>query len=194
MGTIVVFENVSLDGAIQDPTGEEGLSQVDWRAMLSPADREEWAKLILGDVSSTEALLLGRRSYEFFAERYPNRTGESADRMNALPKYVVSSTLADPGWSNSTVLKGDVLDEVPKLKQTVDGEIHVYASSGLVYLLFQHDLVDELRLVIYPILMGAGNRLFDQSGSPRPLSPKHLRLVGARTAGDNLTLATYRRA
>lgn len=194
MGTIVVFENVSLDGAIQDPTGDEGLNQVDWTTMLSPAGRLEWTKIILHDILTAEALLLGRRSYEFFAARYPNRTGESADRMNALPKYVVSSTLADPGWNNSTVLKGDFLDEVSRLKRTVDGEIHVYASSGLVYPLFQHDLVDELRLVIYPILMGAGHRLFDQSGVPRPLSPKRLRLVDTRTAGDNLTFATYRRA
>jgi dihydrofolate reductase len=192
MGTIVVFENVSVDGITQDATGEEGFNSVDWRAGLDPTDREEWAKRLLDDALGAEALLLGRRSYEFFAARYPYRTGEMADRMNSLPKYVVSATLTDPGWNNSTVLNGDVLDEVAKLKRAVHGEIRVYASSQLVRTLIEHDLADELRLAIFPLMMGAGKGLFDQTSKPKPLRPKPLRLIDAQTVGDSLTYLTYR--
>jgi dihydrofolate reductase len=186
MGTIVVFENVSLDGVTQDPTADEGLNREDWRARLAPTDRDEWAKRLLSDVLGAEVLLLGRRSYEFFAARYPYRTGELADRMNSLPKYVVSATLTDPGWNNSTVLVGDVVNEVSKLKHTVNGEIRVYASSQLVHTLIEHDLVDELRLAIFPLVLGAGDRLFDQTSNP-----KRLRLVDTHTVGDSLTYLTY---
>jgi dihydrofolate reductase len=186
MGTIVVFENVSLDGVTQDPTGEEGFNRDDWRAGLAPADREEWANRLLDDVLGAQALLLGRRSYEFFAARFPYRTGEMADRMNGLPKYVVSATLADPGWNNSTVLNGDVVDEVSELKHTVSGEIRVYASSQLVHTLIEHHLVDELRLAVFPVVMGAGNRIFDQTSRPQPL-----RLIDTHTVGDSLTYLTY---
>jgi dihydrofolate reductase len=188
MGSIVVFENVSLDGVTQDPTGEEGFNPQDWRAGLPPTDRQKWDKLILDDVLGAQALLLGRRSYEFFAERYPHRTGELADRMNSLPKYVVSATLADPDWNNSTVLGGDLAAEVSRLKHTVDGEIRVYASSQLVHALIAHDLVDELRLTIFPLVMGAGMRVFDQSGNP-----KALRRTDSRTVGDSLTYLAYQR-
>jgi dihydrofolate reductase len=188
MGTIVIFENVSLDGVTQDPTGEEGVSRGDWRAVLAPTDRDEWDKLILHDALGAQALLLGRRSYEFFAARYPSRTGELADRMNSLPKYVVSATLADPGWNNSTVLDGDIADEVATLKQTVDGETRVYASSQLVHTLIEQDLIDELRLTIFPFVMGAGDRLFDQASNPRSL-----RLVETRTIGDSLAYLAYQR-
>lgn len=191
MGTIVVFENVSLDGVIQDPTGAEGFNRDDWRAGLAPTDREKWDKLILDDALGAQALLLGRRSYEFFAARYPHRTGELADRMNSLPKYVVSATLADPGWNNSMVMKGDALEAVSALKQTVDREIRVYGSSQLVHTLIEHDLVDELRLAVFPLLIGAGNRLFDQTSNPQPLCPKPLHLVDTRTVGDSLTFLTY---
>jgi dihydrofolate reductase len=186
MGTIVVFENVSLDGVTQDPTADEGLNREDWRARLAPTDREEWGKRLLSDALGAEVLLLGRRSYEFFAARYPYRAGELADRMNSLPKYVVSATLTDPGWNNSTVLVGDVVNEVSKLKHTVNGEIRVYASSQLVHTLIEHDLVDELRLAIFPLVMGAGDRLFDQTSNP-----KRLRLVDTHTVGDSLTYLTY---
>ncbi|HWF27369.1 MAG TPA: dihydrofolate reductase family protein [Mycobacterium sp.] len=186
MGTIVVFENVSLDGVTQDPTADEGFNREDWRAGLAPTDREEWAKRLLNDALRADALLLGRHSYEFFAARYPYRSGEMADRMNSLPKYVVSATLTDPGWNNSTVLDGDVVNEVSKLKHTVNGEIRVYASSQLVQTLVEHDLVDELRLAIFPLVMGAGDHLFDQTGSL-----KRLRLVDTHTVGDSLTYLTY---
>ena len=193
MGSIVVFENVSLDGVIQDPTGEEGFSPQDWRAGLTPTDRQNWDKLLLDDALGAQVLLLGRRSYEFFAARYPHRTGEMADRMNILPKYVVSATLADPGWNNSTVLGRDTVDEVLKLKHAVNGEIRIYASSQLVHTLIEHDLVDELRLMIFPLVMGAGNRLFDHTSNPEPVRPKPLRLIDTRTVGDSLTYLTYRR-
>lgn len=186
MGKIVVFENISLDGVTQDPTGEEGFSRHDWRAGLAPADRQAWDKLILDDALGARALLLGRLSYEFFAARYPSRTGPLADRLNSLPKYVASTTLADPGWNNSTVLDGDIVEEVTRLKHTVNGEIRVYASSQLVHTLIEHHLVDELRLAVFPLVMGAGNRLFDQTGTPKPL-----RLVGTRTVGDSLAHLTY---
>jgi dihydrofolate reductase len=188
MGSIVVFENVSLDGVTQDPTGEEGFSPHDWRAGLPPADRQKWDKLILDDALGAQALLLGRRSYEFFAARYPHRTGELADKMNSVPKYVVSTTLADPGWNNSTVLDGDLVGEVSTLKHAVDGEIRVYASSQLVHTLIAHDLVDELRLTIFPLVMGAGMHLFDQTDNPKPL-----RLLNIRSVGDSLSYLTYQR-
>jgi dihydrofolate reductase len=188
MGSIVVFENVSLDGVTQDPTGEEGFSPHDWRAGLPPTDRQKWDKLIRDDALGAQALLLGRRSYEFFAARYPHRTGELADRMNSLPKYVVSATLADPGWNNSTVLDADLVDEVSKLKHAINGEIRVYASSQLVQTLIEHDLVDELRLTIFPLVMGAGMRLFDRTGDPKPL-----RRIDTQTVGDSLTYLTYQR-
>src|SRR5947209_369106 len=192
MGSIVVFENVSLNGVTQDPTGEEGFSARDWRAVLAQSDREKWDTLIRDDSLGAQALLLGRRSYEFFAARYPYRTGELADRLNRLPKYVVSATLADPGWNNSTVLDGDIVHEVSKLKQTVDGEIRVYASCQLVNTLIEHDLVDELRLTVFPLTMGAGTRLFGgQSGDQKRLRPKPLRLVDTRTVGDGLTYLVY---
>jgi len=191
MGTIVVFENVSLDGVTQDATGEEGFNRLDWRAGLGPTDREQWANRLLDDALGARALLLGRRSYEFFAARYPYRTGDMADRMNSLPKYVVSTSLSDLEWNNSTLLNGDAVDEVSKLKHTIDGEIRVYASSQLVHTLIQHDLVDEVRLAIFPLVMGAGSRLFDQVSTPIPVCPKPLRLVEAITVGDSLAYLTY---
>jgi dihydrofolate reductase len=194
MGSIVVFENVSLDGVIQDPTGEEGFSPYDWRADLTPAERRNWDTLLLDDAQAAQVLLLGRRTYEFFAARYPQRAGELADRINGLPKYVVSATLTDPGWNNSTVLPGsDTVTEVSTLKDTVNGEIRVYASSQLVHTLVEHDLVDELRLIIFPLVMGAGNRLFDHSSSRKPTCPTPLQLVDARSVGERLAYLTYTR-
>src|SRR5438132_4524363 len=144
MGRIVVSDNVSLDGVIQDPAGDEGFRVGGWvgRSM----NRKELAKVRLDEALDTEALLLGRRSYEWFAGRWPSRSGELADRLNGLPKYVVSSTLEHPAWNNSTVLPGDVLNEVSNLKQELTGEILVPGSFRLVRTLMEHDLVDELRL------------------------------------------------
>jgi dihydrofolate reductase len=193
MGKIVVFENITLDGVVQDPTGEEGFSAVDWRTCLTANDREAWNRLILEDALTARALLLGRKAYEFFAARYPTRTGPLADTMNALPKYVVSSASTDLAWNNSEVLKGEVVESISRLVDSIDGEIRVYASSRLVHTLIEQNLVDELRLAIFPLMMGAGNRLLDRTGEPRPLRPAPLRLAETRTIGDDLTHLAYRR-
>jgi dihydrofolate reductase len=186
MGKIVVSENVSLDGIVQDPTGEEGFRHGGWFRQAGDRDRAEWAEVESAEALATEALLLGRRSYEWFAARWPSRTGAWADRLNSLPKYVVSSTLEDPGWNNTTVLEGEVVSEVSKLRQRLDGDIVVYASFRLVRTLMEHDLVDELRLMVYPVVLGAGERLFGDTGDKKPL-----RLLSTRTVGDGLAHLTY---
>ena len=186
MGKIVVSENVSLDGVIQDPTGEEGLGRGHWFDRLGERDLAEWAEALTAEALGTEALLLGRRSYEYFAARYPSRRGQWADKLNSMPKYVVSATLEDPRWTNTTVLSGDVVNEVSKLKQVVAGDILVYASGRLVPTLIEHDLVDELRLMTYPLVVGAGQRLFGETSSAKPMG-----LVDTRTVGDSLVLLAY---
>jgi dihydrofolate reductase len=186
MGKIVVSENVSLDGVTQDPTGEEGFRHGGWFGRTGDKDREAWAKLELDEALGAEALLLGRRSDEWFAARWLSRSGEWADRLNSLPKYVVSSTLEEPKWSNSTVLKGEVVDEVSKLKQELDGDIVVYASYQLGRTLIEHDLVDELRLVVFPVVLGAGERLFGETSDKKPM-----RLLDTRSVGDSVAYLTY---
>ncbi len=186
MGKIVISENVSLDGVVQDPTGEEGFRHGGWFGQVGDKDREEWAKVEFEEALGAEALLLGRRSDEYFGPRWTGRSGEWADRLNGLPKYVVSSTLVNPEWSNSTVLKGEVVNEVSKLKQELDGEIVVYASRQLVHTLMEHDLVDELRLMIYPFVLGAGERLFGETSDKKSIRPLY-----ARTVGDSLVYLTY---
>ena len=186
MGKIVINENVTLDGVIQDPTGDEGFRLGGWFGQVGNKDREAWAKVELGEALGAEALLLGRRSYELFAARWPSRSGMWADRLNTLPKYVVSSTLEDPDWNNSTVLKGDVVNAVSKLRQKVNGDIVIYASFQLVHTLLEHDLVDELRLVIYPFVLGAGESLFVETSAKKPM-----RLVDTRTVGDGLAFLAY---
>src|SRR5205807_2070548 len=138
MGKIVITTNVSLDGVVQDPDGEEGFRLGGWFGEFGGKDLEEWAKVQLEEALGTEALLLGRRSDEWFAARWASRSGAFADRLNSLPKYVVSSTLEDPEWNNSTVLTGDVVNEVAKLKQRVNGDIVVYASGQLAHTLIEH--------------------------------------------------------
>jgi dihydrofolate reductase len=186
VGKIVISTNVSLDGVVQDPDGEEGFRHGGWFGQFGGKDLEEWAKVELEEALRTEALLLGRRSDEWFAARWVSRSGEFADRLNSLPKYVVSSTLEDPKWTNVTVLKGDVIDEVSKLRQELDGEIVVYASYQLGRTLMEHDLVEELRLVVFPVVLGAGERLFGETSDKKPM-----RLVDSRTIGDGLVLLTY---
>jgi dihydrofolate reductase len=188
MARIIVSENVSLDGVVQDPTGEEGFRRGGWFNQMGDNDREQWAKAGLEEALGAQALLLGRRSDAWLAARWLSRTGEWADRLNSMPKYVVSSTLQEPKWSNSTVLKGDVVTEVPKLKQELDGDIVVPASIQLVHTLMEHDLVDELRLMIYPVVLGAGERLFGQTSDKQPM-----RLVHTQTVGDSLAFLTYQR-
>ena len=189
MGKIIISENISLDGVVQDPTGEEGFRLGGWFGQFGGKDIEEWAKVALDEALRAEALLLGRRSDEWFAARWASRDGEWADRLNSLPKYVVSSTLDQPKWANSTVLKGDVVTEVSKLRQELDGDIVVYGSTRLVHTLMEHDLVDELRLTVYPVVLGSGERLFGQTTGKTPM-----RLIAARTIGDSLAYLTYERA
>ncbi|MEV6703320.1 dihydrofolate reductase family protein [Streptomyces sp. NPDC051453] len=186
MGKIVISENVSLDGVVQDPTGEEGFRRGGWFDRMAGKDRLEWTKVEFDEALGTEALLLGRRSYEWFAARWPSRSGAWAERLNALPKYVVSSTLVDPVWNNSTVLAGEVVAEVSKLKRELDGDIVVYASRRLVRTLLEHGLADELRLIVHPVVLGAGERLFGETGDELSL-----RLLDTRTVGDGLAALTY---
>jgi dihydrofolate reductase len=188
MGKIVISTNVSLDGVVQDPDGEEGFRLGGWFGRFGGKDLEEWAEIELDEALRAEALLLGRRSDEWFAARWSSRSGQWADRLNGLPKYVVSSTLEKPEWSNSTVLKGNVVNEVSKLKQGLDGDILVYASYQLGRTLMEHDLVDELRLVVFPVVLGAGERLFGETSDKKPL-----RLVDTRTVGTGLVFLIYER-
>ena len=186
MGKIVVSDNVTLDGVIQDPAGDEGFRGGGWVGPIK--DRPQLSKLALDEALDAEALLLGRRSYEWFAARWPSRSGELADRLNSLPKYVVSSTLDHPAWNNSTVLRGDVLNVVSKLKQELNGEIVVPASSWLVHTLMEHDLVDELRLKIFPVVLGAGERLFGET-----TRRKTMRLVNTQTVEGDVVFLVYER-
>ncbi len=188
MGKIIISENVSLDGVIQDPTGDEDLGRGSWFTTIGDKDREQWAKVELEEALGAEALLMGRRSYEYFVARgWESRSGEWADRLRSLPKYVVTSAaLEGPGWTNSTVLTGDVVKEVSKLKQQVNGDIVVYGSGRLAHTLIEHDLVDELRLITYPIVVGAGERLLGETSGAKPM-----RLVDTRTVGDGLAFLTH---
>jgi dihydrofolate reductase len=179
MGKIVISENVSLDGVIQDPVGDEGFSRGGWVGRVGDRGREGAVKVLLDEALGAEAQLLGRRSYEFLAARWPFRSGELADRLNSMPKYVVSSTLENPKWNNTTVLKGDVVTEVSKLKQELSGEIVVVASFQLVRPLIEHDLVDEVRLMVYPVVLGAGEHLFGET-----TDEKSMRLVKVEAVGD----------
>ena len=185
MGKIVISENVTVDGVVQDPAGAEGFGRGGWVGRVGERGREGAAKVLLDEALGAEAQLFGRRTYEFLAARWPSRSGELADRLNEMPKYVVSSTLRDPDWNNSTVLAGEVRQEVSRLKEELDGEIVVAGSIRLVRTLMENDLVDELRLMIYPVVLGAGERLFVQTSEQRPV-----RLLETRTV-DDLAYLTY---
>jgi dihydrofolate reductase len=184
VGRIVVTEFVSLDGIIEDPGGSENFKHGGWSFEIARGD--EGDKFKLDEVFSSEALLLGRVTYEGFADAWPSRDGEFADKFNSMPKYVVSSTLEDPEWNNSTVLKGDVAEEVAKLKATQDGDIVVHGSASLVQMLVDHDLVDEFRLMVFPVVLGGGKRLFGETSDKKPL-----RLVESRIVGDGVAIMIY---
>jgi dihydrofolate reductase len=186
MGKIVVSTNTTIDGVVQDPDGKEGFGQGGWFGQFGGKDLEEWGKISLEEALGAQALLLGRRSDEWFAARWAARTGEWADRLNGLPKYVVSATLEEAKWGNSTVLKGDVVSEVAALKERLHGEILVYASYQLGRTLLEHDLVDELRLTVFPVALGTGERLFGETSDK-----KAMRLLGTRIVGVGLVLYTY---
>ena len=186
MGKIIISENVSLDGVVQDPTGDEGFRLGGWFGHMPDNDREAWATVEFDEARDAAALLLGRRSDEWFATRWLSRSGDWADRLNGLPKYVVSATVEDPQWSNATILRGDVVEAVSKLKQEVDGDVVVYASCQLARTLIEHDLVDELRLIVYPVALGDGERLFSEISDR-----KSMRLRDTRTIGEGLAYLTY---
>jgi dihydrofolate reductase len=189
MGKIVMSgpQNISLDGVVQDPDGKEGFKRGGWFVHFGDNDLEAWNKVALDEARGAQAWLMGRRSYEFFGLRWRSRTGELADRLNSMPKYVVSSTLEQPDWNNSTVLNGDVVTEVSKLRQEIDGDIVVPASYQLGRTLIEHDLIDELRLVVFPVVVGAGERFFGETTENKPM-----RLVNTQTIGDGLAFLTYK--
>jgi dihydrofolate reductase len=184
MGRIVVTEFVSLDGVIEDPGGVEGFEHGGWSFEI--ARGEEGDRFKLEETQSTDALLLGRVTYEGFAAAWPSREGEFADKFNSMPKYVVSSTLENPTWSNTTVVRGELAEEVATLRARHDGDIVVHGSPTLVQALLDGDLVDELRLMVWPLLLGGGKRLFGPTKGKKPL-----RLVGSKVVGDGVAILTY---
>lgn len=185
MGRIIISENISLDGVIEDPIGTEGSSFGGWHARSDEHDRDAWAIAEQAEAMDASAMLLGRKTYEFFAPRWADRPGDWADRLRALPKFVVSSSLRHATWDNTTLLSGDVLSEVTALKLSADGEIVVNGSGQLVRFLLDHDLADELRLKTYPFLLG-GERLFETRGAGRSL-----RLISAETLGTGIAQLAY---
>ena len=189
MGKIVVTEFVSLDGVIEDPGGAEGYRHGGW---TFEHDRgEEGDRFKLDELAEGEAPLLGRVTYEGFAAAWPTIEDEGgfAEKMNSMPKYVVSSTLREASWSNSTILSGDLADEVAALHREIDGTILVAGSAQLVQGLLEHDLVDELRLMVFPVVLGEGRRLFGAGGEKKPLA-----LRDSRTLGGGVALLTYESA
>ena len=187
MGRIVVTEFVSLDGVVEDPGGAEDFKYGGWSFEIARGDEGDRFKL--DEALDADALLLGRVTYEGFAAAWPSRDGEFADKFNTMPKYVVSSTLEDPEWNNSTVLGGDVAEEVSKLKQGQDGDIVVHGSPQLVQTLLEHDLVDEFRLMVYPVVLGTGKRLFGDTSDK-----KRLRLADSKMVGDGIAILVYQPA
>jgi dihydrofolate reductase len=184
VGRIVVTEFVSLDGVVEAPGGGENFRHGGWSFEIDRGD--EGDKFKLDETLSADALLLGRVTYEGFAAAWPSREGEFADKFNTMPKYVVSSTLEEPEWNNSTLLKGDVAEEVAKLKQEQDGDIVVHGSPRLVQALVEHDLVDELRLMVFPVVLGSGKRLFGETSDK-----KRLRLTDSKVVGDGIVILIY---
>ena len=189
MGKIVISENTSLDGVIQDPTGTEGFRLGGWFSRSMGSDGEAWAKDEFAEALGSAALLMGRRTYEWFvALGWAARSGEWADRLRSLPKYVVSSTLTDLSWANAQILTGDLAGQVSKLRRELEGDIVVHGSARLAHALIEHDLVDEVRLMIFPCVLGEGERLFGAAGQQQAL-----RLADTRTVGDGLVRLTYQR-
>jgi dihydrofolate reductase len=187
MGRIVVTEFVSVDGVVEDPGGAEDFEHGGWSFEFSRG--EEGEKFKLDETLGSEALLLGRVTYEGFADAWPSREGEFADKFNEMPKYVVSSTLEDPEWNNSTVIDGGVPQEVARLRDEIDGDVVVHGSASLVKTLIDEGLVDELRLMVFPVVLGRGKRLFGETGDKKPM-----RLADSRVVGDGVAILIYRPA
>jgi dihydrofolate reductase len=186
MGKIVITEFVSLDGVMEAPGGED-FKYPGWSFEFDRGD--EGNKFKMDEVLESEALLLGRRTYEGFAAAWPSREGEFADKFNNMPKYVVSSTLENPEWNNTTVLQGDVVDAVSKLRQELDGNIYVHGSCQLAQTLIDNDLVDELHLMVFPVVLGTGKRLFGETSDKKPL-----KLVDSTAVGEGVAILTYQPA
>ena len=185
MGRIVVTEFMSLDGVVEDPGGSENFKYGGWSFEFSRGD--EGDKFKLDESLAADAQLLGRVTYEGFADAWPSREGEFADKFNSMPKYVVSRTLTSPEWTNTTVLDGDLAESVAMLKARHDGDILVHGSVSLVQALIENNLVDELRLMVFPVILGQGKRLFGETSDK-----KALRLSDSKTVGDGVTILTYR--
>ena len=186
MRKIVVTEYMSIDGVVEAPSGTESFERVGWTDAFSRGVEGE--KFKLDETMNSDALLLGRVTYDGFAPVWPHYQGEFADKFNTMPKYVVSQTLTNPEWNNTTVLSGDVVDEVRKLKQRYDGDIVVHGSPQLVQTLIEHDLVDALHLQVYPVIVGAGKRLFGETSAT-----KRLRLTFTKTVGSGIHILIYER-
>ena len=187
MARIVVTEYISVDGVVEAPSGTEAFERVGWTDDFSRGPEGDQFKV--EETMASDALLLGRGTYETFAPVWPRIEGEFADKFNSMPKYVISSTLEDPEWNNTTVLRGDVMEEVGKLKRQYDRDVVVHGSPQLAQSLIEHDLVDALHLLVYPVVVGAGKRLFGGTSSK-----KNLRLVETRTFGDGVQLLVYQPA
>jgi dihydrofolate reductase len=186
MGRIVVTEFISLDGVVEDPGGSEDFKHSGWSFEIDRGD--EGNRFKLDETMESEALLLGRVTYEGFAEAWPQRDGEFADKFNNMPKYVVSSTLSDPAWTNSTVLDGDVAEAVEQVRDRHEGDVVVHGSVQLVQELLERDLVDELRLMVFPVVLGSGKRLFGETSDKKPL-----KLADSKTVGEGVTILVYQR-
>jgi dihydrofolate reductase len=187
MTRIIVTEFVSLDGVMEAPGGDDGFARGAWSFEF--ARGEEGDKFKLDEAMEAGALLLGRRTYEGFAASWPQRDGDFADKFNSMPKYVVSATLVDPAWTNTTVLEGDVAQAVARLKETQAGDVVVHGSAQLVQALVQADLVDELRLMVFPVILGTGKRLFGDTDEL-----KRLRLTRSKIVGDDVAILVYQPA
>jgi dihydrofolate reductase len=189
MGAIVVTEFLSLDGVMEapGPGPDETFKYAGWTFEIPSGDESERFKL--DETLASDALLLGRVTYEGFAQVWPSIEGEFGEKMNALPKYVVSSTLEKAEWNNTTVLKGEIVEEVTKVREQHQGDIVVHGSAQLVQSLIEHDLVDELRLMVFPIVLGSGKHLFGETSDK-----KMLRLADSKVAGEGVLILTFRRA
>jgi dihydrofolate reductase len=187
MGRIAVTEFISVDGVIEDPGGAENFKHSGWSFEFDRGDEGNQFKL--DETMATDALLLGRVTWEGFAKAWPSREGEFADKFNSMPKYVVSSTLTDPDWTNTTVVNGDLGEAVSDLKGRHDGDIVVHGSAQLVQELLERDLVDELRLMVFPVVLGTGMRLFGETSDKKPL-----KLADSKLVGDGVAIMVYSRA
>ena len=183
MGRIVITEFVSLDGVMEDPGGAEDFKYGGWTFEI---DRGEGDQFKMEETNNSDALLLGRVTYEGFAAAWPEREGDFADKFNSMPKYVVSSTLKDPSWTNTTVLSGDLVDEVKRVREAHDNDIVVHGSATLAQALIENDLVDEIRLMVFPVVLGRGRRLFGETTDKKRLS-----LTSSKTVGDGVAIQVY---